>query len=149
MKGKTTSKKAHTATSRTLPKSGVFHASIFGMTTGLICGMLLLLICSLICLFSQDPNKLISPLSVVCGILTYFIAGFAASKKKAAAIPCGALSGVMISIVFFIISFLLNDSLSSSISFPVEMLIRTSFIVVSILGALLGVNSTPKRKKRR
>lgn len=149
MKGKTTSKKARTATPRTLPKSGVFHASIFGMTTGLICGMLLLLICSLICLFSQDPNKLISPLSVVCGILTYFIAGFAASKKKAAAIPCGALSGAMVCIVFLIIKFVLDDSLSSGISFPVEALIRVSFIIVSILGALLGVNSTSKKRRRK
>ncbi|MBO5204305.1 MAG: TIGR04086 family membrane protein [Clostridia bacterium] len=149
MKSKIPNKKAHSSSSRATASAGVMRASLFGVATGTVSAIILLLICSLICMLSSDPNKLISPLSVVCNILIYFIVGFAASKKKAAAIPCGALSGGLMCIIFFLIALLLSDSISSNLSFPVELLIRLSFIVVSILGALLGVNSIPKRRKKK
>ena len=149
MKGKPSSKKNLSTSPRATTSVGVLRASLFGMATATVSAVILLLICSFICMLSSDPSKLISPLSVVCNILIYFIAGFAASKKKAAALPCGALSGGLTCILFFIITLLLDNALSSNLSFPVELLIRLSFIVVSILGALLGVNSTPKRRKRK
>lgn len=128
---------------------GIAAASAFGACIGALLAAILLFVCTFICISVENPDKLTAPLAILSVIVVYFSAGFAAVRKRRAAIPCGALSGGIITAVFFIISLFLNKNLSSGLSLPVSLLIRLSFIVVSILGALLGTNVGVKRKRRK
>ena len=127
---------------------GIVAASAFGACIGMIAATALLLICSLVCISSDDPDKLITPLSLLSSVAVYFLAGFAAVRKRRAAIPCGLLSGGIITAVFFIISLFLSKALSWGLSIPVALLIRLSFVAVSILCALLGTNVAVKKRRK-
>ncbi len=129
-------------------KSGIVGACVFGVAVGLIFAIALLLIFSAVSLGSGDPDALISPLSLAAGGVSFFTAGFAASKKRSAPLPCGALSGAMLCAVLWLISILLGDSVSSAHSPPQALLIRLAFIFVAVVGALIGTNSKGKRKRR-
>lgn len=127
----------------------VLRASVFGTCMGIFIAVLLLIICSVICILSSDPNSVITPLSVSIILTVYFSAGFAASKKRASAIPCGALSGAFIAIIFFVISLIISPDTPSELPLPVLLLLRISFIAVAILGALLGTNTKSKGKRKK
>lgn len=128
---------------------GVLSASVFGACIGIFIAVLLLIICSVLCILSKDPNAVIAPLSAIIILTVYFSSGFAASKKSASAIPCGALSGVFITAVFFIISLFASTDTPSRLSLPVSLLLRLSFIFLAVLGALLGTNTKSKFKRKR
>ncbi len=144
-KCKTNKQKKHSTSEST----GVLHACVFGTCIGIFSTVILLLACTFICLFSQNPDALISPLALCSSVISHLIAGFAASKKKKAALPCGLLSGAMLAAVFFLLSLFLNKTLSWGLPLPVSMLIRLSFIAVSLLGAILGTNTHKKRHSRK
>ena len=148
MKSKATARKVRASSSKK-DGVGVASASLFGICVGLICALALALLCSFICTLSSDPNKLMTPLSTVSLAAVYFSSGFAAAKKRPAAIPCGLLTGGGIAAVFWIISLFFNDSYSSGLSLPVELLIRITFVAVSLVGALIGVNAGTKKRRRR
>ena len=141
-------KNPRSSSARSPDTIGIPTASVFGCAVGLAAATAFALIGSLICMFVSDPDKLITPLAFICSILVFLISGFAAAKKKCAAIPCGLLSGAMLVSIFFIASLCMSDSLSSGYSLAVALLIRLSFLAVSVVGALIGVNSRPKRKRK-
>lgn len=149
MKGKTTSRRKKTSGASKGESVGVASAALFGVCAGLILSLLLALVCSFICLFSADPDKLMTPLCIVSLIVIYFASGFFASRKKSAAIPCGLCVGGALAVIFWIISLFFSDAYSQGLSVPVELLIRLSFVAVSLVGSLLGVNVGVKRKRRR
>ncbi|MBQ8818689.1 MAG: TIGR04086 family membrane protein [Clostridia bacterium] len=126
----------------------IASASIFGACAGAFLTVISVIICSVICLFSENPDKLISPLAFTSVIIIYFFSGFLASKKKSAAIPCGLLCGVILTLIFFIISLFITETYSSGSSLIVGLLIRISFVAVSIIGALLGTNTANKKRRR-
>lgn len=144
-------KKKSTARNRSVRQEplGIFKASLFGACIGLFCSVALLISSALICLFSNDPDRLIAPLAFISTVAVYFISGFAAVRKRRAALPCGALCGGMMSAVFLLISFFISRDASMGLPLPVSMLIRISFIAVSIIGALLGTNVGVKKPRRR
>lgn len=140
MKTKTTSKKEAV---------GFTQASLFGICVGLTASLVLALLCSFICLLSPDPNKLMTPLSTISLVAVYFLSGFVATKKRPAAVPCGLVTGGGLAALFWLISLFFNDSYSNGLSLPIAMLIRMTFVGVSLLGALLGVNAGAKKRRRR
>ena len=127
----------------------VFAASVFGCAVSIAFTTLLAIVCSIICLFSKDPDKLITPLAFICVIISFFICGFVAAKKRRAAIPCGLFSSSMLTAVMLLASLCINDSLSSNFSPIVSILIRLSFIAVSLVGALLATNTKKRAKRKR
>ena len=145
MKSKKTSKKS--VTRKTHPhNSGLVSACVFGAGVGIAATVALLVFCSMICLFSRDPNKTIAPMAFISLVVVYFITGFSSAKRKCAAIPCGVLSGGIITVIFFVISFFVEKNLSSGYSLIIELMIRLSLVVVSIIGALLGTNSKVRKR---
>ena len=129
--------------------SGIFSASLFGSCVGIFCAVILLFACAIICLFSGDPDKLSAPLAFISVITVYFISGFAAVRKRRAALPCGAICGAILCVIFLLISFFISKDLSMGLSLPVSLLIRLSFVAVSVLGALVGTNVDVKKNRRR
>jgi putative membrane protein (TIGR04086 family) len=155
MKGKPSNKnqrkrkKDSSLSSRTVDSVGIPVASVFGCAVGLATATCLVLLCSVICLFSSDPDKLISPLSFVIMSISFLTAGFAASKKKRAALPCGLFSGGLMTAMCCLVALCLDDSLSMGLSLPVSLLIRLTLIGVSAIGAMIGVNTGGKRNRKR
>ncbi len=142
------SNKSQRSRSRASKKSGIVGACVFGALVGLIFALALLLIFSAVALGSSNPDALISPLSLTaCGV-SFFAAGLAASKKRSAPLPCGALSGAMLCAVLWLISLLLGDAASPTYSLPQSLLIRLALIFVAVVGALIGTNSKGRRKRR-
>ncbi len=135
------------ARSRRAPSSSnILSASVFGVLVGLIITVALLIVFCLVCLNSKNPDSLISPLALTINAVAYFAAGFAASKKRSAPLPCGALSGAILCAVFFVISLALKD-LHSAFSAPsIAILLRLVSVFISIIGALIGANCGKNRR---
>ena len=118
---------------------GTFSASLFGTACGLFTAVLFAVICSFVCLRSNMPDRLTTPLAYVCSVVSYLTAGYYAVRKRGgAAIPCGALSGIVLTVVFFICSLFIKSDAVGSVGLSVGMLIRFTMVAVSMLGAVLG-----------
>lgn len=128
---------------------GIIAASSFGACIGIIATVILLLLCTFICLPSEAPERIITPLAVISALTVYFLTGFCSAKKNSAVIPCGILSGAAVTVIFFLLSLFLKKELSANLTLSVSLLIRLSFIAVSVIGALLGANTRTKKRKRR
>ena len=128
----------------------VVGASLIGAGIGFSTTLILTVIFSAVCLFSPDPDKLSAPLSLAVNILSFFVTGFAGAKMKSAAIPVGVISGGILTSVLWLISLILKHSMTtitSTIVFPLSLLIRLSFVIASVIGALLATNVRKKRKR--
>ncbi len=123
----------------------IFAASAFGAGVGAIFVCALLFIFSALCLLTRSGDKLSSLFSILTLVASFFACGFAAAKKRPAAIPVGLCSGALLSIFLWIISLFINNSLSLGLSLSIELLIRLSLVAVSLVGALLGVNLRSRR----
>lgn len=126
-------------------ETSLLIASAFGAGVGAICVCALLFIFSFLCLLTHSGDKLTSFFSVLILVISFLASGFAAAKKRCAAIPVGLCSGAFLSLFLWIISLFINNSLSLGLSLPVELLIRVSLVSVSLIGALLGVNLKSRR----
>ena len=148
MNNRSRSKRKRTATNTQASGSlTVIGASLVGAATGLGLTALLTVILSAVCLALSDPNALMIPFSLGINVISFFFAGFAGAKRKSAAIPVGALSGALLTFILWICSLFLGSEASWGVSLPVELLIRCSFIIPSVLGGLLAVNTRAKKRK--
>lgn len=123
----------------------ILAASAFGAGIGAICVCALLFIFAFLSLITRTSDKLSPFFSIIILAVSFLASGFAAAKKRPTAIPVGLLSGTLLSLFLWLISLFISDSLSLGLSFPVELLIRVSFVAVSLVGALLGVNLRSRR----
>ena len=129
--------------------AGTVQAVSYGVIAGLVTALLSCVAAALVCTFSKDPDKLTAPLATVSCILAHFVAGLVSAKKKSAAIPCGLCSGGALALIFWIVSLCFSESYSYGMGAAVNLLIRISMVAVSLLGALLGVNTVMKKRRRR
>jgi len=133
------SKKKRKEREQSSTRSGTLGASLFGATAGLLTALISAAVCALICLSLNDPNKLTAPLGYVCAAIGYFVAGYLSVKKRGgAAIPCGALSGALLTTVFFVCSLFLSGDTASGSGILIVFFIRLSMIAVSLLGAVIS-----------
>ncbi len=116
----------------------ILPACVFGVGAGATAAVALLLIFSTICTLSSDPYKLITPLSICANAVSFFICGFCTARRCKGALPSGALSGVLLAICFWIASLFLDNSMTWGLSVTVELLLRASYVVVCIFGAIIG-----------
>ena len=127
--------------------TSVLIAALTGAATGVAVILVLTLLLSAICLASSDPAPLLSPVALGINTVAFFFAGFTGAKRKSAAVPVGALSGTLLALLLWICSFFFGNEFSWDIPLPVELLIRCSFIIISVLGGLLAVNTKIKKRK--
>lgn len=148
MNKRSTSKRKRSGThSSASGGSTVIGASLIGTAVGMGLITVLTVILSGLCLASSDPNTLLIPFSLGINAVSFFFAGFTGAKRKSAAIPVGALSGAILASLLWIFSLFLGNAATWGFSLPVELLIRCSFIIPSVLGGLLAVNSKVKKRK--
>ncbi len=128
---------------------GVFKHSLVGFLYAVFILMMLLLVATGVALSTEDPDSLIGTLAFSALYISALFSGLITAKRCGKnALISGMLSGIWLVISLLIISFFLNNTSSQGHPLGIEMLIRGSFILVSVLGGYIGANK-PKSKKRR
>ncbi|MBQ8433068.1 MAG: TIGR04086 family membrane protein [Clostridia bacterium] len=130
--------------------SGAFLPHILksaGITV--LLGLFLLLIGTLIAYFTADPAQWAAPLGWFASALTAFFGGWIAVRiHKSSALLCGLCNGLLMVALFFLCS-LFGEYCPPVHSTTVSLLLRAGFLLLSILGAIVGRNLHPPQKKRR
>ncbi len=115
--------------------------------------VLLLVICA-VAVSLENPDKIVTPLTLAALYLSAVISGIAAVKKSGDGIASGALSGTFTAIILMILSFLPFPS--SGFDTTTSLLCSLLVIPAAVLGAVLGHRkrntgtfSARKRKKIR
>ncbi len=124
--------------------SGLLKSSLIGTGGGLLSCLLLLLIGTAICLCSANPHKIILPTGLAILYLCAIIGGFISARHhQCAPLPCGALCGALLLLVFLFVSFFLDEKNGHEFSLILSLLLRALIPFFSILGARIGL----KQKK--
>ena len=134
---------------KTKESLSAMSASLYGACVGLIVCIALAVLCAVVCVFSPDPDKLSTPLSMISLVCVFFTSGLLASKRSSAALPTGLMTGAILTLFLWLSSLFFSDAYSQGLPLAVELLIRTSFIVVSLVGSLVGVNAKIGKRRRR
>ena len=127
------------------------RACVLGASVGLICLSVLLFICAVICLLSNEPHSLLSPLSLFCVYASAFVSGLVAAKKNHSypLLVCGILCGIGYILMLSLVLFILDLSLLSGSVQSGSPWLRAICMPASILGAMCSIShSSPKRHKR-
>ena len=138
-------KRAHAQPEEDSPSLWVRHLGKSLFIT-VLTGTALTLIGSLIAYFTPDPNSFIRPIAIFTAALTALIGGFAALRIHGhAALMCGLLNGSLTTALMILISLFFKDY-SSGYSAGISCLLHTAFLLLSVMGAYLGLKRTPKRR---
>ena len=142
-----TSKKRRVKTKVEATPERSLISAILGIVCAVACAFALMLIFTVIALFSKDP----APVSRIGGYLSLYVSagigGFFAYRK------CGGyalLSGLFTGIGYFVLTLLLSMLVPLAMNMGLSVILRAILIGASIGGAYLGAyKPTPKRHRRR
>lgn len=130
--------------------SGIISSVSFGVIMSVALLLSLLLVFSALALTLEKPHVILTPLAFFSIYTSAFFGGFLSAKRSKGrdsllcGIICGIISAILLSLLFGIISLALNTE-----SAPISWLYRALIIPASILGALIGAKSKPRKKRRR
>ena len=112
-------------------------------------GFVMTVITALIAYFSADPNTLIQPLAWGASAITALMGGFVTARiHRHSALICGLFSGGIMTCVMILASLFLK-SYATGYSTLISTLLHTAFILLSIIGAFLGLKQPKKPTHRR
>lgn len=118
-----------------------------GLVYGLIAILLVMFassfILSLFLKFTSTEESSIEWLVITCSVLAFFIGGITAGKKGQ---ENGWLLGVMTALSFTVLAFLLQYLGLETIFTVKQWITHLGFVVVTIFGAIIGVNTAAKRR---
>ena len=143
--------RTHSHSEETASSSLLMRNAAKSFLLSLATGAILLLLFSLIAYFQADPSVLILPLGLAAVGLTGFLGGvFLVRLHKHSALICGLLNGTLVEAFLLLLSLFFSKH-ASGYSLPVALLIHAGFLLLSVLGAFLGLPKPEKKKplKRR
>ncbi len=112
-------------------------------------GLVLLIGLSLAAYFYADPDALVRPLGLVAAGLTAMVGGFATVRIHGdSALICGLLIGSILTALMMLAS-LFCTALSSEYSVGISALLHLGFMLLSVVGAYIGLKKTQKKKKHK
>jgi putative membrane protein (TIGR04086 family) len=150
MKNITKNSKKHTSTHT--DDSGIlgnnFRSIGIAALSALLSLVLLTFIFSALSLLYSDPQKLISPLSIIALCLSSALGGFVCKKSSSfSSIAAGLLTGAILLIIYIFLSFAFKapqpSDLTSVLSF------RISVPLSSTIGAYLSTKHKARKRRRR
>ena len=120
-----------------------------GALIGFIITILSVLLISALCLLSDNPHVLVTPMCMFSIYSSAFFAGLIAQKKtKGSVLLCGALCGVILALVLIVFSALLRIGIDTGNEY-FSPILKILVIPASLIGALIGAYSPKKSKNRR
>ena len=128
-------------------KKNLFACILRGALAALICALIMASVTCLIGLSMNDPNKYIKAFAMASLFTASFVGGLTSARQKGSnTLLCGAFTGIIIiaSIALFSLAF------SLSMNFALFGICIPCVILISIMGANIGVgmSSGARRKKR-
>ncbi|MBQ7391512.1 MAG: hypothetical protein IJV73_02400 [Clostridia bacterium] len=141
-------------------KDGAADGSLFMRNTlgtlllTLAVGGGLLLLSSLILVFTPDPLSLSLPAGIICSALTAFVGGFFATRiYHLLPLSAGLINGILLTALSLLFSLLFAknaDGYATGYSAAVSALLHAGVVGLSIGGAFFGARErTPSKKHRR
>ena len=132
------------------PLSSFLKKMLKSLLWTLLCGLLMNLIFSLGVYFYPDPDSLIPPLALLASALTALLGGvFSIRIHGQGVLLSGLCNGCAVTAVLMLLSLFFADH-ASGYSAGIALLLHTAFLLLSILGAYLGVRrAAPKKRKKR
>ncbi len=140
-------------------KSGATEGSAFLKSTlgtlllTLAVGGGLLLLSSLILVFTPDPLSLALSAGLICASLTAFVGGFFATRiYHLPALGAGLINGILITALSLLFSLLFAknaDCYATGYSAAVSALLHAGVVGLSIGGAFVGAREKTPTKRRR
>lgn len=130
--------------------NGIISSVSFGAIISAALLFSLLLIFSALSLALERPHVIFKPLAFFSIYTSAFFGGFLSVKKNKGrdsllcGLFCGIVTAILLSLLFGIIA-LASDAETT----PISWLYRALIIPASMLGALIGAKSKPRRKRRR
>ena len=119
----------------------------FFLTIGI--GAASVLVSAMIAYFSDDPNRLILPLGLLASFFTALLGGYAATRiHKHSALLGGMINGCLFTALMMLLS-PIAKGYASSYSAPLSATLHIGFLLLSVVGAYLGLHKRPKKRKRR
>ena len=116
----------------------------------LLCGLLLILIFSLGVYFYPDPDTLIPPLALLASALTALLGGiFSIRIHGQGILLSGLCNGCATTAALMLLSLFFTKH-ASGYSAGIALLLHAAFLLLSVLGAYLGMRrAAPKKWKKR
>ncbi|MBQ9132441.1 MAG: TIGR04086 family membrane protein [Clostridia bacterium] len=113
-------------------------------------GLTLLLTVSLVAYFTPDPGQWIPVLGLTASGLTALLGGYAAARiHGSGALICGLGNGGMVMAVMLLLSLFFTKD-ASGYGVWISALLHGGFLLLSVLGAYLGIpGEKSKRRKKR
>lgn len=119
------------------------RAILTGSTIGIICCILILLLCSVMLSVQDIPQGLIDPMAIAAAVIGSFIAGFCGAKIRR---EMGLLIGLCCGITIFLFIVLAGFAISDNSFGPLALIKLAMVLFSSMLGGVLGVNSKNKHR---
>ena len=117
------------------------RAVLTGSAIGILCCILVLLLCSVALSIQDIPQGAIGPMAIGAAVAGSFVAGFCGAKIRR---EKGLLIGLCCGITIFLFIVLAGFAISGN-SFGTLALIKLAVVLFSaMLGGVLGVNSKNK-----
>lgn len=130
--------------------SAIVRSGFIGAGVAALVALVLLFVATLVAYSGEDPDSMTGALGLAVSGLSAMSAGFCAVRiNKRDALVCGALSGALLAFLFFFVSLFFSPSHSSGYPLAATLGLRGAMVVLSILGAYIGLHrGTPKRGRR-
>lgn len=122
-----------------------------GVGVGLLSLCLLLMIFSALCLTSDHPHAMITPLSLTAMYASAFIAGMCCARRNGSSsvLICGLLEGICFCALLWLIFFAVGLSGLENENLKNAFIWRLLTIPSSVLGAICALKRpSPKRRKK-
>lgn len=126
----------------------LLSACLYGAGVSALCAIALAAVCALICLWAKDPAALFGVLGYPIGFVVFLLGGYVSARKKGAALPCGLLTGCIITLASLGLAHLLPSAQNAPVA-AIQIILRVCLVLTCILGAIFGANGITKRNKRK
>ena len=119
----------------------------FLITVGI--GAASILIAAMVAYFASDPNPLIAPLGLLSAALTATLGGYVTTRIHGhSALLGGLINGCLFTALMLFLSPIAKTHASGYSAF-LSAVLHVAFLLLSITGAYLGLQTKPKKRKKR
>jgi len=120
---------------------------LFGTVTAVIFSLLLIVLASVILLYTNIPQRIIPVLSKIIMFMSVFMGGIVSGVKSNSG---GWLGGALTGVAFFLLLYVIGmiTGINAGFSYMI-LLFCVLCAIIGCIGGVFGINLKPKRKNRQ
>ena len=125
-------------------------SSFMGCGAAIVVALLLWFVSAAVAYANADPDTFVGTFGLATSYISAIAAGFVSVRiNKRNALVCGLMSGTAFALLLFLVSRFFDESYSSGYSLPISIALRASTLLMSVLGAFIGIHKKSKPRRRR